>query len=343
MKYTDRTGSDLPAVLLPGPSLCRDHILAPEAASGATLRGAEIPVAQARPAGLPDQVTQGSQETTLFGYRISNCGLQGDVAKACRFIASGLKTGVMACANPHSLVVAGSDKVFSRALHDADILIPDGTGIVVAAKAFDLPILHRVAGSEFFQGLTGQLAAEGGARYFFLGSSEQALKLITERMNREYPEITVCGTLSPPFKEEFSPEDDAAMAAAVKAARPDVLWVGMTAPKQEKWIYLNRAQLEVPFVAAVGAVFDFYAGTKKRPSIFWQRIGMEWFPRFLREPRRLWERNLRSTPIFLYWIFRGRVKNLLFPATQGTSPVNNSRSAGRAPGSDVNAALRNEA
>jgi N-acetylglucosaminyldiphosphoundecaprenol N-acetyl-beta-D-mannosaminyltransferase len=82
----------------------------------------------------------------------------------------------------------------------------------------------------------------------------------------------------------------------------------MTAPKQEKWIYENQAKLQVPLIGAIGAAFDFFAGTKKRSSGFWQRLGLEWLPRFLKEPRRLWERNLKSIPIFLYWIARERLK-----------------------------------
>ena len=250
----------------------------------------------------------GHGEYHLFGYRISHYGIKGDVARACQFIASGRKARYMACANPHSLVVAKSDFAFSRALKEADMLIPDGAGILLAARVLNLPISERVTGSEFFHGLTTQLASNGGARYFFLGSSEQVLNLIDLRMIKEFPGITVCGVLSPPFKPEFSKAESAAMVAAVNDARPDVLWVGMTAPKQEKWIHENRDGLEVPFVGAIGAVFDFYAGTKRRSSVFWQRIGMEWFPRLLREPCRLWERNLKSTPVFLFWIVREKVK-----------------------------------
>lgn len=248
--------------------------------------------------------------TNIFGYQISHRGIQGDVAQTRDFIASGRNGQYMACANPHSLVVASQDSVFSKSLKEADLLLPDGTGIVIAARTLGLPIQERVAGFEFFQGLSISLAKEGGARYFFLGSSDHVLKLITEKLNLEFPEIIICGTLSPPFKPEFSDEENAAMVTAINAARPDVLWVGMTAPKQEKWIYANRDKLEVPFIGAIGAVFDFYAGTKQRSSGFWQRIGMEWLLRFLREPRRLWERNMKSTPIFLFWIIRKKVKRV---------------------------------
>ncbi len=85
----------------------------------------------------------------------------------------------------------------------------------------------------------------------------------------------------------------------------------MTAPKQERWIYENLPNLKVPFIAAIGAAFDYYAGSKKRCSIFWQKLGLEWLVRFLREPGRLWERNLKSTPIFLGWILKGNIKRVI--------------------------------
>lgn len=249
--------------------------------------------------------------SSLFGYQISHQGIKGDVAQAIELVASGRNGHYMACANPHSLVVASRDSVFRNSLNEADILVPDGAGIVLAAKVLKMPITERVAGYEFFCELTTQLARNGGGRYFFFGSSNHVLDLITQRLSKEFPEINVCGTLSPPFKAEFSDKENATMVAAINAARPDVLWVGMTAPKQEKWIHEHRDELHVPFCGAIGAVFDFYAGTKARSSGFWQTIGLEWFPRFLREPRRLWKRNMRSTPIFLWWIARERLRKMV--------------------------------
>lgn len=250
-------------------------------------------------------------EVVLLTYRISNNGLKRDVHQALYSIKS---TGVchyMACANPHSLVIASRDDLFKRALKSADLLIPDGMGIIIAAKILGLPCSEKVAGTDFFLGFSREANERGGVKYFFLGSSEKVLGLIEERMKRDFPAIEVCGTYSPAFKTEFSREDNSAMISAVNNARPDVLWVGMTAPKQEKWIYENQSKLQVPFIAAIGAVFDFYAGTKKRSSGFWIRIGLEWLPRFFKEPRRLWERNLKSTPIFLGWVMKEKIKQMM--------------------------------
>ena len=216
----------------------------------------------------------------------------------------------VACANPHSLVVASRDETFHQALKSADILLPDGSGIVLAAKILKLPLQEKIAGTNFFLELMRHLNQKTGKKVFFLGSTEKVLRLITEKVQKDFPHVTVCGTYSPPFANQFSFEQNRSMIKAVNDAKPDVLWVGMTAPKQEKWIYQNINNLNVPIVAAIGAVFDFYAGTKKRSSDIWIKLGLEWLPRFLKEPGRLWERNLKSTPIFLWWIIKEKVKQL---------------------------------
>ena len=139
----------------------------------------------------------------------------------------------VACANPHSLVVAEKDEVFRAALKQADILLPDGVGIVLAAKLLGLQLSQRVAGSEFFTEFSRQAEKNGGGRYFFLGSTEEVLQKIRGRMAREFPLIEVCGTFSPLFASEFSEAESSMMCDKVNAARPDVLWVGMMSPKQE--------------------------------------------------------------------------------------------------------------
>ena len=247
----------------------------------------------------------------ILGFRISSGGLESDVDSALHAISSAKNCRYMACANPHSLVLARSDDLFRIALQEANILIPDGAGILLAAKILNLTIKERVAGFEFFNYLTQRLAKKGGVRYFFLGSTDYVLNLIAQRLSCEFPEITVCGTLSPPFKPVFSPEENAAIVSVINAASPDVLWVGMTAPKQEKWICQNREHLKVAFIGAIGAVFDFYAGTKKRSSPLWQRLGLEWLPRFLNEPARLWERNMKSAPIFVGWILKEKIRQIV--------------------------------
>jgi len=245
----------------------------------------------------------------LFGYPISAGGLQEDLRHALGLLKSTEGIRYVACANPHSIEVAERDPDFKEALLNAAILLPDGTGIILAAKLLGGPVKEKVAGGDFFIGLCSTLQVRGGARFFFLGATDHVLSLISSRLAREYPAIKVCGVFSPPYKERFSDEDNRKMVEAINKAKPDVLWVGMTAPKQEKWIYQNRNLLDVPLAAAIGAVFDFYSGVKPRSSRFWVWLGLEWLPRFLREPKRLWERNIKSTPLFLLRTFREKCRH----------------------------------
>jgi N-acetylglucosaminyldiphosphoundecaprenol N-acetyl-beta-D-mannosaminyltransferase len=245
---------------------------------------------------------------TILGYRISNAGLRADVERAWELIGSGPCGSYIACANPHSLVLTSKDPLFERALKEATILLPDGSGIMLAAKVLGLPIRERVAGYEFFTALSEKAEGNGGLSYFFLGSSEDVLRRIKSRLSVDFPGVRICGFYAPPFEVEFPDEENCRMIEMINAARPDVLWVGMTAPKQEKWIYQNREKINVPLIGAIGAVFDYYAGVKKRPSLLLRRLGLEFAGRFIREPMRLWHRNFVSTPVFLGWIARERVR-----------------------------------
>ena len=137
---------------------------------------------------------------------------------------------------------------------------------------------------------------------FFLGASDNTLSLIKERVKKDFPNVEV-NTFSPPYKSEFSQEENEAMITKVNEANPTALFVGMTAPKQEKWAYKNKDRLNVNCICSIGAVFDFYAGTVERPSNFWIKIGLEWLPRFLKEPKRLATRNLVSSPKFVLEVF----------------------------------------
>ncbi|WP_299708112.1 WecB/TagA/CpsF family glycosyltransferase [uncultured Pontibacter sp.] len=208
--------------------------------------------------------------------------------------------------NPHSFCVAKTDKNFQKALLNSDILIPDGIGIVWATKVLANKKIEKIAGYDIFLHLLKQINSTCGS-CFFLGASEKTLALISNRISREFPNVSVL-TYSPPYKATFSEEDSKHMYEAVNQVKPDVLFVGMTAPKQEKWVYHYQEYLDAKVICSIGAVFDFYAGTVKRPSKFWINMGLEWLPRFLKEPRRLAERNLISTPKFILEVLKTKAK-----------------------------------
>lgn len=244
---------------------------------------------------------------SVLGYRIAAGTASEVVGEIVSRLGRGGAGTVLACANPHSLEVARQDAAFDAALRGADLLVPDGVGIVLASRILGGGIRGRVTGSDVFAGLSGALDAAGGARYFFLGSTERTLALIAARLAADYPRIRLAGTLAPPFAETFTAAESRRMVDAVNASGADVLWVGMTAPKQEKWVAAHRERLAVGFVGAVGAVFDFYAGTVPRSPRWFLDHGLEWLPRLLRQPGRLWRRNLLSGPAFLARVLRERL------------------------------------
>jgi N-acetylglucosaminyldiphosphoundecaprenol N-acetyl-beta-D-mannosaminyltransferase len=255
----------------------------------------------------------------IAGYKVGTQGVQACVADVAAWIRGERHANTvgqcrwLACMNPHSYAMALNDAPFTRALHAADWLIADGTGVVLASKILGGTISERVTGSDIFWGVMQELDRLGGNSVFFLGSTDETLAAIRARMAVDFPNVRVAGTCSPPFKQNFSDEDNAAMVAAINAASPDVLWVGMSAPKQEKWLHEHRGQLNVRFAAAVGAVFDFYTGRVRRSHPIFQRLGLEWLPRLMQEPGRLWKRMFVSAPVFMWHVLRAKLRTSVNP------------------------------
>lgn len=244
----------------------------------------------------------------IMGYPVSSLDRTECIHTIYSWIRSGRKQKYFVCANPHSFEIAETDPEFQKAIQKADLVTPDGSGIVLASRILNGRIKKRVTGSGVFRELNRVLNEAGGHRVFFLGSSEENLERIRAKMEKEFPGITVCGTYSPPFTSVFSEKDNRLMIDAVNNAAPDVLWVGMTAPKQEKWVYRNKERLNVSFIGPVGAVFDFYTETVKRANPVFFRFGLEWLPRLLQQPERLWKRMGVSAPKFLLNILKQKMR-----------------------------------
>lgn len=210
--------------------------------------------------------------------------------------------------NAHSYNTALKDGLFAEALKNGDYLIPDGASIVKAChwlKAKSRP-KERVAGWDLFEFEMERLNERGG-RCMFMGSSEKVLSLIVKRAAEVYPNVEI-QTYSPPYKPEFSDDDNKAIINAINTANPDLLWIGMTAPKQEKWIYSHWQELDIHcHVGTIGAVFDFFAGTVERAPLWWQRHSLEWLYRLLKEPRRMWRRYIIGNALFLWNIMKEKI------------------------------------
>lgn len=208
--------------------------------------------------------------------------------------------------NAHSYNTAQKDALFAEALLNGDALIPDGASIVKACRwigAKSQP-LERCAGWDLF---VHEMEANKDGKVMFMGSSEKVLSLIRERAAKDFPNMEVV-TYSPPYKPEFSEEDNRAIVAAINEAQPDLLWIGMTAPKQEKWAYSHWDELHINcHCGTIGAVFDFYAGTVERAPLWWQEHSLEWLYRLLKEPRRMWRRYIIGNTLFIGYMIKEKI------------------------------------
>lgn len=202
--------------------------------------------------------------------------------------------------NAHSYNTALKDDFFAEALMKGDALIPDGASIVMACrklKAKSQP-KERIAGWDLFTMEMERLNRKGGT-CFFMGSSEKVLKLIREKGKTVYPNIRI-ETYSPPYKPEFSEAENREIIEAINRANPDLLWIGMTAPKQEKWAYRHWNELHIHcHCGTIGAVFDFFAGTMERAPMWWQEHSLEWLYRLIKEPKRMWRRYIIGNTLFI--------------------------------------------
>ena len=220
--------------------------------------------------------------------------------------------------NAHSYNTALKDPLFAKALMKGDVLIPDGASIVKACKWLNAKSKpkERIAGWDLFVYEMSELEKDANSnskdskKVMFMGSSERVLGLIKIKSAEIYPNLEVV-TYSPPYKPEFSKEDNDAIVTAINSENPDLLWIGMTAPKQEKWTYTHWNELNIHcHVGTIGAVFDFFAGTAKRAPQWWQDHSLEWLYRLIIEPKRMWRRYIIGNSLFIRNILKEMYENI---------------------------------
>ncbi|GGI26905.1 WecB/TagA/CpsF family glycosyltransferase [Pedobacter mendelii] len=206
--------------------------------------------------------------------------------------------------NQYSYCIAREDAEFRSALTSSDILLPDGEGVVLAERFLTGKKIKKISGTDLHLYLLSTLNAQAGS-CFYLGSCEETLVKIKDKLLNEYPNLKV-GFYSPPFTATFSSEDNEKMIAAINDFNPDALFIGLTAPKQEKWSQQFKNQINAKFICSIGAVFDFYAETVKRPSKFMVDNKLEWMGRLVSNPSRMWRRYLYYGPIYVFQILKLR-------------------------------------
>ena len=207
--------------------------------------------------------------------------------------------------NAHSYVIAEKDNLFKKTLLSSNFLLPDGIGIVLGVFLFKRKKIKRITGAQLHSYFL-ESANDNKQKVFYLGSSVETLYKIKKKINLDYPNISI-ETYSPPFKDQFNSEDNTLICDKINLFNPDVLFVGMTAPKQEKWVYENSEKIKTKYVCNIGAVFDFFSGNIKRSPVFFQKIGLEWLHRSFMS-KRLAKRNFSSNPKFIFHLLKSILK-----------------------------------
>jgi N-acetylglucosaminyldiphosphoundecaprenol N-acetyl-beta-D-mannosaminyltransferase len=196
----------------------------------------------------------------------------------------------------HGVMESRRDESFRGILNRAGMVTADGMSLVWFCRMVGKASAERVYGPDLMRMLTA-ISPDRGYRHFYYGGPPGVAEKLKAAMEAAHPGLVVAGTLSPPFRE-LTPEEDAAIVARINAARPDIVWVGLSTPKQETWMARHRGHIDAPVMVGVGAAFDFLAGTKRQAPRWMQRNGLEWLFRLATEPRRLWRRYIYIVPGF---------------------------------------------
>ena len=200
----------------------------------------------------------------------------------------------------HGVMESWRDEGLQRIHNAAGLVVPDGMPLVWLSRAMGFRQVERVYGPDLMLALCERSARRGHSQFFYGGAPGVAEQL-TNRLHGQFPSLKVTGVCSPPFRS-LSPEEDTAVVDCINSAKPDIVWVGISTPKQERWMFEHRRQLDAPVLIGVGAAFDFHAGLKKQAPHWMQKSGLEWLFRLISEPRRLWRRYLINNPWFLWLV-----------------------------------------
>jgi len=197
----------------------------------------------------------------------------------------------------HGVMESQRDENLRHIHNRAGLVTPDGMPLVWLSRLYGFRHVERVYGPDLMLALCERSVAQG-YRHFFYGGAEGVPEQLAANMQQRFPGLQVVGTYSPPFRP-LTPEEDENIVQMINEANPDILWVGLSTPKQERWMAAHVGRLVAPVLIGVGAAFDFHTGRKPQAPPWMQRNGLEWLFRLLTEPRRLWRRYLINNPLFI--------------------------------------------
>lgn len=248
------------------------------------------------------------QKVDFFGTLVSEINEESQLKRIKETIDSN-KPGFVTYTNVHVVVTAKNNNDLQKAINSADIVSPDGAPIVWIAKMRGYKNITKCSGPDMMEKILRMSCIHEYTNYFY-GSTNETLNLLKDKLKANYPNLKIAGMYSPPFKE-LSEEEIHLEFEKINRINPDIIWVGLGAPKQELWMAKAVEELGRGVMLGVGAAFDFFAGSKKRAPYWMQKAGLEWLYRLASEPRRLWKRYFVTNTLFIYYLFKSiRNKNV---------------------------------
>jgi len=234
-----------------------------------------------------------------LGVRVNAVQIPDVIAIVEHWIASGGPARYIAVTGMHGMTEAQKDPKFKQVLNQAGLVVPDGMPLVWLARLHGFDLKRRVYGPEFMMSFCAA-TAQKGYRHFFYGGAEGVAQDLASTLQRRFPGLTVAGTYTPPFRP-LTPEEENEVKNLVSQTSPDIMWVGLSTPKQENWMFSHR-RLSVPVMVGVGAAFDLNTGRLRQAPRWMREHGLEWLFRLSVEPRRLWRRYLLQGSKFVFYV-----------------------------------------
>ena len=240
----------------------------------------------------------------IFGVKYAICRTEEAVLHVLRHLQD-LSGRYICFSNVHTLVMARRDREYRDVLNGAALTLPDGNPIAQLELRAGFSGVERVAGPDYMDHFFRD-TSDGSVAHYFYGSTPDTLLELERSLKSKYPDINICGTYSPPFRE-LTPEEDMADVERINASGADVVWVGLGAPKQEKWMHDHEGRVN-GVMMGVGAGFDFHAGTVRRAPVWVQKIGFEWLFRLLQDPGRLLKRYVVTNFLFFIYLLADKLR-----------------------------------
>lgn len=232
----------------------------------------------------------------ILGVGVDAVNLECAVKRVEDWISQG-KASYAIFRDVHGIMLCQQDQRLKRIHHEAGLVAPDGMPLVWLARSQAGTGVGRVYGPDFMLNFC-QTTAKKGYRHYFYGASPTTVELLVRRLQNIAPDLQIAGAMSPPFRD-LAEWEDAAIVETINAARPDIVWVGLSTPKQEYWMANNIGRLTAKALMGVGAAFDFNSGQKSQAPLWLRQSGFEWLFRMATEPRRLGKRYMRHVPRFI--------------------------------------------